>query len=83
MDNIGMLPVTNVVEDPLPDLTVFAPAISDAVLAYSQALDMQRVTDLKVGNNVREIFDRLRYEIVCLQEVPPPTRSSELRDSTW
>ena len=47
MENIGMPPETNVLEDPLPDLTAFVSAIADAVDAYARASELQRVTDLK------------------------------------
>ena len=75
MGNICMHPVTHVAEDPLPDLTIFVPAISDAVLAYSRASDAGGVADPRTGNVAWEIFDRLRYEVVCLQEVLPPFTS--------
>ena len=49
MVRIGRRPVANVVEDPLPDLTVFALAISDALIAYSSASHGYEPIDTRTG----------------------------------
>ncbi len=70
MADIAMVQVVDVVQDPLPDLAIFAPAISDALIANSQAFEMDTVKEVTHCYVAWTIFNRLRYEIVCLQEVP-------------